>query len=117
MTKKIILTQLILVLAFTLVQAQSGNESRVGTTAAPFLTLGVGAKGAALGHANSINVSGAEAMFWNPAGISIENDGGTYSSSFISVNQYFADVNIYGTGIVVPLEMKKEKSRDRVTLC
>jgi hypothetical protein len=110
MTKKIILTQLILVLAFTLVQAQSGNESRVGTTAAPFLTLGVGAKGAALGHANSINVSGAEAMFWNPAGISIENDGGTYSSSFISVNQYFVDVDIYGAAMVIPIGKEPGKN-------
>lgn len=100
MIKKLILTQLILVLAFTTVQAQTGNETRVGTTAAPFLTLGVGAKGAALGNANSVNISGAESIFWNPAGISLENDGGTYSSSFISVNQYFVDVDIWrGNGI------------------
>lgn len=103
MIKKLILTQLILVLAFTTVQAQTGNETRVGTTAAPFLTLGVGAKGAALGNANSVNISGAESIFWNPAGISLENDGGTYSSSFISVNQYFVDVDIYGAAMVFPI--------------
>lgn len=103
MTKHIVLTQLIAVLVFGSIQAQSGNESRVGTTAAPFLTLGVGAKGAALGHANSVYVSGAEALFWNPAGISTENDGGTYQSSFFSVNQYFVDVDIYGAGIVIPI--------------
>lgn len=62
--------------------------------------MGVGAKGAALGNANSVYVSGAEALFWNPAGISVENDGGTFSSGFISVNQYFVDVDIYGAGLV-----------------
>lgn len=108
--KKIILTTLILVLALVNVQAQSGNESRVGTTAAPFLTLGVGAKGAALGHANSVYISGAEALFWNPAGISIENEGGTYSSSFFSVNQYFVDVNIYGAGMVIPIGKEPGKN-------
>lgn len=103
MTKKIILTLTIFVLMAGHLFAQSGEESRVGTTAAPFLTLGVGAKGQALGHANSVYVSGAEALFWNPAGISIENPGGSYNSSFISVSQYFVDVEIYGTGIVIPV--------------
>lgn len=111
MIKNIILTQLILVLALTSVQAQSGNESRVGTTAAPFLTLGVGAKGSALGHANSVNVSGAEAIFWNPAGISMENDGDTYSSGFFSVNQYFVDVDIYGAAMVFPVGKTPGKNR------
>lgn len=106
MTKKLILTQLILVLAFTMVQGQTGNESRAGTTAGQFLTMGVGAKGAALGNANSVYVSGAEALFWNPAGISVKNDGGTFSSGFISVNQYFVDVDIYGAGLVFPIGKK-----------
>ena len=35
-------------------KAQLGQESRVATTAAPFLTLGVGAKGTSLGHANAV---------------------------------------------------------------
>lgn len=78
-------------------------QSRVGTTAAPFLTMGVGAKGAALGHANSVNVSGAEALFWNPAGISIQNEAGTNSSAFLSVNRLFLDVNAYASGIVLPI--------------
>ncbi len=103
MIKQLIFTQLIVVLAFTTAQGQSGDESRAGTTAAQFLTMGVGAKGTALGNASTVYVAGAEALFWNPAGISIENEGGTYSSSFFSVNQYFVDVDIYGAGIVFPI--------------
>lgn len=90
--------------------AQLGQESRVATTAAPFLTLGVGAKGTSLGHANTVYVSGAEALFWNPAGISIRNEGDTYASTFISISEYFVDVNIYGTGIVVPVGKKNGQS-------
>jgi hypothetical protein len=111
MNKKIILTLTALFVSFTSIYAQSGGkESRVATTAAPFLTLGVGAKGAALGNANSVYVSGAEALFWNPAGISIENKGNSFGSTFISVNQYFVDVDIYGTGIVIPVGKKGGQS-------
>ena len=111
MIKKIIQIPIIAALLVTPLVAQSGGEeSRVGTTAAPFLTMGVGAKGHALGHANSINISGAESIFWNPAGMAIQNNGDSYSSSFISVTEYFADVNIYGTGIVVPLGDEEGKS-------
>lgn len=100
---KIIVFLCSILLAVPSVMAQTGDETRVGTTAAPFLTIGMGAKGAALGNANSVNVNGAEALFWNPAGISLKNEAGTYSSSFLSVNQYFVDVDIYGAGIVIPV--------------
>jgi len=75
-------------------------QSRVGTTAAPFLTLGVGAKASALGHANTVLSSGAEGLFWNPATIAIENEGGTYNSGYLSYNQLFVDVNAYASGLV-----------------
>jgi len=99
MIKRITLLQLFVLLVTLPVLGQS----RVGTSAAPFLTLGVGAKGLALGNANSVYVSGAEAIFWNPSGISLKNDGQASSSGFFSVNQYFLDVDIYATGLVIPL--------------
>lgn len=83
-------------------------QSRVGTTAAPFLTLGVGAKGSALGHANTVNTSGAEALFWNPANIALKNEGGSYSSGYLSYNQLFVDVNVYASGLV--FQMAEGKS-------
>mgnify|MGYP001549881631 CR=1 FL=1 len=110
MQKKLILALAILALTTGDLMAQFGKESRVATTAAPFLTMGVGAKGAALGHANSVYVSGAEALFWNPAGISVRNEGNSYASSFISISEYFVDVNIYGTGIVIPVGKKNGQS-------
>ena len=96
------ITTLLLLLLF-IVSPVILAQSRVGTTAAPFLTMGVGAKNLALGHAGTVNTTGAEALFWNPAGISLETDAGTYSSGFLTVNQLFVDVNAYGTGLVFPI--------------
>lgn len=100
-----ILLQLIVLLGISDLYAQN----RVGTTAAPFLTMGVGAKASALGHANTVNSSGAEALFWNPAAISLENEGNTRSSGFFTGNKLFADVYAYGSGLVFPLGESGQK--------
>lgn len=106
MKKTIIILQFLVLLAATDLYAQS----RVGTTAAPFLTMGVGAKGAALGHANTINTSGAEAMYWNPSAISLENEAGSKNSGFFSVNELFVDVSAYAAGLVFPIGNDTGKS-------
>lgn len=94
------LTVIFFLASFSSVLAQN----RVGTTAAPFLTMGVGAKGAALGHANTVNTSGAEALFWNPANIAFQNEGGTYNSGFLTYNKLFVDVNAYASGLVFKID-------------
>ncbi|GAB5410791.1 MAG: hypothetical protein BalsKO_31560 [Balneolaceae bacterium] len=98
--KKIIFILPLLVL-FTVIDANA--QKRVGTTSATFLTMGVGAKGSALGHANSINTSGAEALYWNPAGISIKNEANSKNSGFLSVNELFVDVSAYAASFVFPI--------------
>lgn len=82
-------------------------QSRVGTTAAPFLTLGVGAKGSALGHANTVMSYGAEGLFWNPATIALDGGTGKQSSLFLAFNQIFVDVESYSTGVVLPISSNK----------
>lgn len=82
-------------------------QSRVGTTAAPFLTMGVGAKGAALGHANTVNTTGAEALFWNPANIALPNEGGSNNSAYLNYNKLFVDVNAYASGLVFQMSPGK----------
>ena len=94
-----IIIQLLVLLAASNAFAQS----RVGTTAAPFLTMGVGAKGAALGHANTVGSTGAEALYWNPAGISLENEVGAANAGFISINDMFIGVSAYASGLVFPV--------------
>ena len=65
-TLKIVL--IILMLPTTLL-AQS--VSRVGTTAAPFLKIGVGARALAMGEASVTQASDVTALYWNPAGLGV----------------------------------------------
>lgn len=44
-------------------------QDKVGTTAAPFLGIGVGARGTAMGWAQVASAQGPSALYWNPAGI------------------------------------------------
>lgn len=46
------------------------SQNKVGTTAAPFLTIGVGARPQAMGGAFVSMVDDAHALYWNPAGLS-----------------------------------------------
>jgi hypothetical protein len=103
--KKIIYT-LFLILSAGMSTAIS--QSRTGTTAATFLTLGVGAKGSALGHANSVTSRGAEGLFWNPATIALSGPNGNQSSLYLAFNQIFVDVDSYATGIVLPAGSKNK---------
>ncbi len=77
-------------------------QSKVGTTAAPFLTLGTGSKGTALGHAYTAEARGADAIFWNPAGIAIPVQEKTGSVMF-SNYQMFADIQYSALGVTIPL--------------
>ena len=44
--------------------------SKVGTTAAQFLKIGIGARALALGGAYSAIADDASALYWNPGGLS-----------------------------------------------
>jgi hypothetical protein len=78
------------------------GQSRRGSTVAPFLTLGMGANGNGLGHAYTAVTSGAESIFWNPAGMARSGDSNSGGSLFMSQQNWFADVNMYAMGLVIP---------------
>lgn len=79
------------------------SQSRSGSTAAPFLTVGFGAAGSSLGHAYTASTTGAESMFWNPAGI-VRKDGiNNGTSMFLSYFDWFADISMYSSGLVLPI--------------
>lgn len=69
----------------------SGTGASVGTESGTQLLLPTGAKGLALGGANSATVSGADAIFYNPAGIINHGDG--VETQFSQYN-YIADINL-----------------------
>ena len=61
-----------LVLALlALAPAARGMQNLTGTTAAQFLTLGVGARSLGMGEAYMAVADGADAAYWNPGGLAV----------------------------------------------
>ncbi|NND73195.1 MAG: PorV/PorQ family protein, partial [Rhodothermales bacterium] len=81
----------------------ANGQSRVGTTAAPFLTLGTGAKGQSLGSAYTTMAVGADAVFWNPAGAARGYSGSNSGSAFFTHHEWLADINYNAAAVVVPV--------------
>lgn len=92
----------IVVLCLALVFLVSVNgiaqEQRIGTNAASQLLIPVGARHIALGGANLATVSGAEAIFWNPAGVARSNYTADVMFSYMS---HIADININYVALAV----------------
>lgn len=91
-------------LLLLIVPAQAQN--RVGTTAAPFLTLGTGARGQALGHAYTATATGGDALFWNPAAAARPSgvDGrGSLGSAFVTHYTWFAGIRYDALGVTIPV--------------
>src|SRR5690349_12042056 len=71
--------------------AWAGSPERLGTSGAPELRLPVGARSIALAGADIGSIGGAEALFYNPAGM-VETDSKT--EVMFSNTQYIADMKI-----------------------
>ncbi len=78
---------------------EGSTITRVGTTAAQFLKLGVGARAIAMGGAFVAESSDLSALYWNPAGLARQ------PGSHVQLNktEYLAEVNYnmaaFGTGL------------------
>jgi hypothetical protein len=70
----------------------AGPRSKYGLSAAPELLIPVGSIGTSLSGSNLANVSGVEAIYWNPAGLS--NLSGKYGEVMFSHQKYIADIDI-----------------------
>ena len=71
--------------------AWAGSPERVGTGGAPELRIPVGARSIALAGSDLGAISGAEALFYNPAGIAESNSS---TEVMFSHTQYIADMNV-----------------------
>ena len=91
-----------LVFASALLASPASSQDRVGTTAAPFLTLGAGARGQSLGHAYTATASGGDALFWNPAGAA-RRDGRTNGNVFLTQHEWVADIRYNAAGVTIPM--------------
>ncbi|MEO1021794.1 MAG: PorV/PorQ family protein [Bacteroidota bacterium] len=98
-------TASLLVLLLTMVCTEFGlAQSKVGTTAAPFLTIGTGARATALGHAYTATATGADALFWNVSGAAIPQDGiGTTGSAMFTNHQLFVGIDYNAFALTLPI--------------
>jgi hypothetical protein len=94
--KKYILLFLIIVLQTA---GYAGDFSKVGTAAAQFLKIGVGARAMGLGGSFTAIANDVSTIYWNPAGITNIND----FSLAVSHNEWFADISHDFAGLVYPL--------------
>jgi hypothetical protein len=92
---------ILLVLLTIVTQAFCGDElSKVGTSMAQFLKLGVSGRGTALGDAYVAMANDVSALVWNPAGI--QQIG--RRSFGISHTQLFAGITLNFAGITLPVD-------------
>lgn len=75
------------------------SVSKVGTTAANFLKVGVGARAIGMGGAFVSIANDASAMFWNPAGITLVQGG----EAFFNHNEWIANIKFDYAGLVFTL--------------
>ena len=91
------------VLILVALPLSSLGQSRTGTTAASFLTLGTGARGQAVGHAYTALATGADALFWNPAGAARPYDSHSSGSLLLAHARWFADITYSAAGVTIPV--------------
>lgn len=80
--------------------AWAGSSGRLGTSGAPELRLPVGARSVALGGSDLAMVGGAEALFYNPAGIVAAS---SKTELLFSHTQYIADMKVNYVGVTQSL--------------
>jgi hypothetical protein len=95
MMKKILIVLIVLMLP----ASSFGGFSKVGTAAAQFLKIGVGARATGMGGTFAAVSNDVSTLYWNPSGTtSLQSISGEFSHS-----QWFADISHNFAGIIVPL--------------
>lgn len=84
----------LVLLAGVALHATAANKSRIGTAGAQELLIPVGARTMAIGGSSMVFATGAEAIYWNPAGLGRMTNG---VDVMLSSMNYIADIGVvYG---------------------
>lgn len=89
----------IFVLSTCLVVQGTAQVTKVGTTAAKFLSIPVGARAVGMGGAFVAVANDASALYWNPSGIALLNQ----AEAIFSHSEWIADINFNYGAITVPV--------------
>ncbi len=99
MNKKFLLTLFSILFINFCLFPQGKNISKVGTTAATFLEIGVGASASGMGGAYVSMANDATSLYWNPAGIArLENDEVVFTHT-----NWIASTNLDYAALVLPI--------------
>ncbi|MHB1688964.1 MAG: PorV/PorQ family protein [Ignavibacteriaceae bacterium] len=96
---KFLLTSILILLINFSLLPQSKNVSKVGTTAATFLEIGVGASATGMGGAFVSLSSDVTSLYWNPAGVArLEQNAVVFTHT-----TWIAQTNLDYAALVLPL--------------
>lgn len=87
-TTKTVLAALFLCASISFAQTFKSNVSKKGTTAAPFLSIGQGARALSMGGAYVAIADDPSSLYWNPAGIADIRGNAVY----VDHTQWLADI-------------------------
>lgn len=106
--KKLLLSMIMLVF---IVSTVSAEFSKVGSSGAQFLKIGVGSKYQGMGEASVAVADDIYAMYWNPAGLAeIENAAIGFTNvnylldidlNYVAFARYFEDVGVFGISATI----------------
>ena len=113
------------------VQTADAQTRKSGVNSAAFLKVGVGARQVALGSAATSFTGDVSNMFWNPAGIALQNEmmqaSFTHNNWIAGLQQEVAavsynleDIGTFGVGFMtfgisdIPAELKVDADRDQL---
>ena len=82
---------ILLIVGFSVAEIFGSGQNRAGTAGAPELRIPVGARYLAMSGAAIANVTGLEAIYWNPAGVDLST---TDANAMFSYRQYIADMSM-----------------------
>jgi opacity protein-like surface antigen len=74
-------------------------QTKVGSTAAPFLNIGIGPRAIAMGGAFVATSNDVTSLYWNPAGASRAQ----FNSALFSHSKWFADINYNWAGAMLSM--------------
>ena len=92
------LTISLVVISFQTMTMAEGDNDKVGSSAFKFLNIQTDAHGAALGGL-AAQASGANALFWNPAGIAGSEGMGVSAG----MTQWLVETTVMNAGVVMPM--------------
>ena len=85
-----------ILIIITLLTCFVHGQTKVGSTAAPFLNIGIGPRAIAMGGAFVATANDITSLYWNPAGASRSE----FNSALFSHANWFADINYNWAGVM-----------------